>query len=256
MSEAYQFALGRSRAMILAGCFVAAAMLLFFAGAITGTLYTTSRRSAAQVGIAVPSVKASELPRVKAPEPGGSSAAPAGQAPSAAEVPASGSPTNAPAPEASPTPASATIAAAVPAATASANPEDPAASSAATASASTNSSAAPFTEAATNVEARSQPAAKLGSPPAKPPAPAMAASYAIQLAVRVGSFSVKSNAETVTQSLRDMGYQPTLSRFTDTHGRVWYVVKLGPYTKWNTASVIATRISIAENVTPVIGPMQ
>jgi cell division protein FtsN len=84
----------------------------------------------------------------------------------------------------------------------------------------------------------------------------MAPSYAIQLAVRVGSFSVKSNAETVTQSLRDMGYQPTLTHSTDAHGRVWYVVKLGPYTKWNTASVIATRISIAENVTPVIAPMQ
>jgi cell division septation protein DedD len=83
----------------------------------------------------------------------------------------------------------------------------------------------------------------------------MAPSYAIQLAVRVGSFSVKSNAETVTQSLRDMGYQPTLSRSTDSNGRIWYVVRVGPYTKWNTASTVATRISIAEDVTPVIGPM-
>ena len=78
----------------------------------------------------------------------------------------------------------------------------------------------------------------------------------IPLAVRVGSFSVKSNAETLMQSLKDMGYQPAMTQFTDTRGRLWYVVKLGPYTKWNTASLIATRISIAENVTPVIGPMQ
>ena len=86
--------------------------------------------------------------------------------------------------------------------------------------------------------------------------PVTTTSYAIPLAVRVGSFSVKSNAATLMQSLRDMGYQPTLSPFTDARGRLWYVVKLGPYTKWNTASVIATRISIAENVTPVIGPME
>ena len=69
MSEAYQFAVGRSRALILAGCFVAAAILLFFAGAITGTLYTNSRQSSAQAVVAAPSVKAPELPDVKAPEP-------------------------------------------------------------------------------------------------------------------------------------------------------------------------------------------
>jgi len=57
------------------------------------------------------------------------------------------------------------------------------------------------------------------------------------------------------QSLRDMGYQPAMSLYTDSKGRRWYVVKLGPYARWNTASQVAARISIAENVTPVIGPM-
>ena len=145
--------------------------------------------------------------------------------------------------------------AATPAATASVNPEGSAASSSAAASTpSTNPPAAPSAVATGNSPAPPQQAAKPASAPA-PPQAITAPSYAIQLAVRVGSFSVKSNAETVTQSLRDMGYQPTLNRSTDIRGRVWYVVKLGPYTKWNTASVIATRISIAENVTPVIGPM-
>src|SRR5271170_956832 len=120
MSEAYQFALDRSRALILAGCFVAAAMLLFFAGAITGTLYTTSRQSAAQEAIAVPNKKGRDL---KAPEPVvGSSAPPASQAPTVAEIPASGSATNTPPPEESPAPAPAITAATAPAAAASANP--------------------------------------------------------------------------------------------------------------------------------------
>jgi cell division protein FtsN len=89
------------------------------------------------------------------------------------------------------------------------------------------------------------------------PSPAIAeTSYAIPLAVRVGSFSVKSNAETLMQSLRDMGYQPAMNQYTDARGRGWYVVKLGPYTKWNAASRVAARVSIAENVSPTIGPMQ
>jgi cell division septation protein DedD len=253
MSEAYQFAIGRSRALILAGCFVAAAALLFFAGAITGTLYTASRQSSAAV--APPSVKGPELPAVKASATGPSAPA-AGQPASVAEVPTSESATTTLAPEESPIASSSIAADAAPAATASVNTEDPAALSSATAPASTGPPAAPSTAATANAEVKPQPAAK-PVPAATPTLTQVTAtSYAIQLAVRVGSFSVKSNAETLTRSLRDMGYQPTLSRSTDIHGRVWYVVKLGPYTKWNTASVIATRISIAENVTPVIGPME
>jgi cell division septation protein DedD len=233
MSEAYQFAIGRSRALILAGCFVAAAALLFFAGTITGTLYTASRQSSAAV--APPSVKGPELPAVKASATGPSAPA-AGQPASVAEVPTSESATTTLAPEESPIASSSIAADAAPA--------------------STGPPAAPSTAATANAEVKPQPAAK-PVPAATPTLTQVTAtSYAIQLAVRVGSFSVKSNAETLTRSLRDMGYQPTLSRSTDIHGRVWYVVKLGPYTKWNTASVIATRISIAENVTPVIGPME
>jgi septal ring-binding cell division protein DamX len=250
MSEAYQFAIGRSRALILAGCFVAAAALLFFAGAITGTLYTAGHQSSAAV--ATPSVKVPELPAVKASATG-SSAPPAGQPASVAEAPTSGSATNTLAPEESPIASSSIAADAAPAATASVNTEDPAASSSATASASTSPPAAAATA---NAEVKPQPAAKPAPASAPTSRQATATSYAVQLAVRVGSFSVKSNAEALTRSLRDMGYQPTLSRSTDIHGRDWYVVKLGPYTKWNTASVIATRISIAENVTPVIGPME
>jgi hypothetical protein len=67
---------------------------------------------------------------------------------------------------------------------------------------------------------------------------------------------VKSNAEALMVSLEDMGYRPVMSRYSDERGRLWYVVKLGPYTRWNAASKVAARVSIAENVKPVIGPMQ
>jgi hypothetical protein len=66
---------------------------------------------------------------------------------------------------------------------------------------------------------------------------------------------VKANAETLMQSLKDLGYRPAMSLYSDPHGRTWYVVKLGPYTRWNKASQVAARVSIAENVKPVIGPM-
>jgi cell division protein FtsN len=53
-----------------------------------------------------------------------------------------------------------------------------------------------------------------------------------------------------------MGYKPLVSRSTDTRGHHWYVVKVGPYAQWNAASRVAARISMTEDVTPVIGPMR
>lgn len=82
------------------------------------------------------------------------------------------------------------------------------------------------------------------------------ASSAVLLAVKVGSFTVKSNADALVVSLNDLGYRPVVSQFEDTHGRQWYLVKLGPYKRWNAASVVAARVAIAENVRPIIGPMQ
>jgi hypothetical protein len=76
------------------------------------------------------------------------------------------------------------------------------------------------------------------------------------LSPSVGSFSMKENAEGLMQSLKDRGYRPMMSRSSDPRGRVWYVVKLGPYNCWNAASRVAARVSIAENLRPVIGPVQ
>jgi cell division septation protein DedD len=116
--------------------------------------------------------------------------------------------------------------------------------------------------APSSTETKGPPAAPAeASAKATPQQPAAAphpveVSYAIPLAVRVGSFAVKENAEGLTQSLKDLGYRPVMSRWSDSRGRAWYVVKLGPYARWNAASRVAARVSIAENVRPVIGPMQ
>jgi cell division protein FtsN len=81
-------------------------------------------------------------------------------------------------------------------------------------------------------------------------------SLAVPLAVKVGSFTVKSNADALVVSLIDLGYRPMISQFEDPYGRQWYLVKLGPYNRWNAASAVAARVAIAENVRPIIGPMQ
>ena len=57
-------------------------------------------------------------------------------------------------------------------------------------------------------------------------------------------------------ALAAKGYRASLGHSSSANGRTWYVVKLGPYKEWNTASNVAARVAIAENVRPVIGPMR
>jgi cell division protein FtsN len=243
MSDDYQFSIRRSRALLLAGCCTMATVLLFFAGTVAGLLYSRSRVKAAQVVAPTSVAKRAQFSAENGPkDPTGPPADSAAESPSGEPIPASDPPTNlAPAAAiATTTPSSATV---IPAATAAAAAPEPSPAS---------SSANPATALAT------------ASAPTKPPAavaPAVAAqpvdtSLVIPLAVQVGAFTIKSNAEKLEQSLRDMGYKPAMSRSTDGRGRVWYLVRLGPYAKWNAASRVAARISITENVKPVIGPMQ
>jgi cell division septation protein DedD len=116
---------------------------------------------------------------------------------------------------------------------------------------------------ASTAETKTEPSTQAGLNTKPKPQQAVAAapravesSYAIPLAVKVGSFAVKENAEGLMQSLKDRGYRPIMSSCSDPRGRVWYVVKLGPYTRWSAASRVAARVSIAENLKPVIGPIQ
>jgi len=240
VSAAYNFSLDRTRALLLAACFAAAAILLFFAGSISGVLYSGGRataKGAPQIASIQKPMQASAASQPKAPaQPAAapkSSTVVSGAAPAPAPVAGGATiptrlsvPTAAPS---SPTPGqSAPIAAA------------PSVESRNASSSATDTSGAKAAPQAASV------------PPPRP----VETSYAIPLGVRVGSFAVKGNAEALVQSLKDLGYRPAMSRYSDSHGRVWYVVKLGPYTRWNAASKVAARVSIAENVRPVIGPMQ
>src|SRR5208337_1712137 len=110
--------------------------------------------------------------------------------------------------------------------------------------------ASPTAPVGASAKASAPPPAAASDPPVEK------TSYAIPLAVRVGSFTVKSNADELMVSLKGMGYIPSMSHFTDTRGRLWYVVKLGPFHSWNDASMVSTRVSIAENVQPIIAPMR
>jgi hypothetical protein len=234
VSADYNFSLDRTRVLLLAGCFVVAAILLFFAGSISGMLYSGGRAAASRTPQPMPAAKPAQSPNsasLKTP---------------VAPPPASAS--DAPSSASAPTPPPVAVAAGTGTGTTVASAAAPVAT-------------APVTAAAPAIPAP-QPAAPTVGAEAKPQQPAVAvprpveASYALPLAVRVGSFTVKSNAEALMASLEDMGYRPVMSHYSDERGRLWYVVKLGPYTRWNAASRVAARVSIAENVKPVIGPMQ
>jgi SPOR domain len=259
VSDTYQFALDRKRGLALAGCFIAAALLLFFAGTITGMLLSSSRISALRAENKPPEVKPAlpkepELPKPSPPAP--------------TAMPAS-SPTP---PEASSATAASTSAAQPGQTNLVVNPLSTQPSVADKGSlvgpdATTNLTAAktnPATISPTGAgNSQTTAAATQPSTHSQAPQPSNNAvashpvqtSLAVPLAVRVGSFTVKSNADALVASLSDLGYRPVMSEFTDTHGRVWYSVKLGPYTRWNAASAVAARVSIAENVKPIIGPM-
>ena len=248
MSEIFHIQMSRERVITVAGCLIVAGVLLFAAGTVAGLLMASasvqSLSAAAQLPETKPAVKqARKISEPAAPVPSdsalaagaGASAqtvaatdrttAPASQAATSAVLSLEPAPSSAPAPKIS-APPSAAIAATGPPATSS-------------------SSAAPNAtkeSASGAVPATAEPSAD--------------SSYAIPLAVKVCSFTGKTSAEAMIASLASKGYRASLGHSSGTGGRTWYVVKLGPYKEWNTASDVAARVAIAENVRPVIGPVK
>lgn len=235
MSDNYKFSIQRSRALVLAGCFAAVSLLLFFAGTITGLLYS--------------GIHAKAMPVVFAPTAATHTHSAPDKAPEDSAEPATSSSTTPPSDDLIPSSVAATT---TPAAAVATPP------SALPATGKTTATATPSAAgAAADALASADPPTKPSS--AQPPETAPQttdASLTIPLAVQVGAFAIKSHAETLVQSLGDMGYKPVVSRSTDVRGHHWYVVKVGPYAKWNAASRVAARISMTEDVTPVIGPMR
>ena len=229
MSEPFNIQMSRARVITVAACFIVAGLLLFAAGAVAGLLVASASIKSLAVEAQLPATKPAIEP-IKKPEAPALSA-PATATAASGETPSANSPASATtsqtAPPAGPSSQSA--------ATAAAAPPTPTPAAAAPASSTT---AAPSAAASATAE------------------PSAESSYAIPLAIKVCSFTGKASAEAMITALAAKGYRASLGHSSGANGRTWYVVKLGPYKEWNTASNVAARVAIAENVKPVIGPMQ
>ena len=217
MSDSFTLNLTRTRALLIGACFLAASLLLFVAGAASGLLLASASGN--------PALE-KEMPIKLQTQPKAPVAAPAAQPGAAADdsAPTSASGTAAPSDALS---ASMTSLVAVP-------PAPP--------------PAAPGSSAKTAADK------KTASADAVPSGDSV--SDAIPLAIRVCAFTAKASAQSMIDDLALKGYHATLAHGTGANGHPWYVVRLGPYTEWNTASTIASRVAIAENVRPVVGPMR
>ncbi|HLI83224.1 MAG TPA: SPOR domain-containing protein [Bryobacteraceae bacterium] len=100
------------------------------------------------------------------------------------------------------------------------------------------------------------PAAASPAPAATPEAaPAAAPAVpAVQLAIQVGAFLDKTNADKLVERLKEAGYTPQI--VLGGHApRIWNFVQVGPYHDWGEASQIAAVISRDEETEAVVRPM-
>ena len=242
MSNFYSLDLSRARAIAIVVCFVAAGVFLFVAGTASGLLLASGSSGRKPLQETLPTKQPVSVP-------GG----PPGKQEQVDQAESMEQTADAGADE--PTPAAASVPTLV-----------ALSRSAQVASGSPSPTAAPQGIGTTGASA-AQPASIDAK--AKQPVPdrdtagplgtaqqATPASYAVPLAIKVCSFAGRSSAETLVHVLTNKGYHATLVQSVGALGRTWFVVKLGPYTEWNAASTDAAQIAIAENVRPVIGPMQ
>jgi cell division protein FtsN len=122
---------------------------------------------------------------------------------------------------------------------------------------------APMPQAAQNVSPSTPAPQEMPSPaPATPttPAAAQAPSTApeipgVQLAIQVGAFLDKANADKLVERLKEAGYAPQVV-LGGHPPRQWNFVRVGPYHDWDEASQIAAVISRNEDTEAVVRPMR
>jgi cell division protein FtsN len=121
---------------------------------------------------------------------------------------------------------------------------------------------APPQPAALPVQAAIPPAAEPPKPvaAAAPPAgdsPAVRSTPGsdVQLAVQVGAFLDKANAEKLAERLKEEGYQPQIV-LAGHAPRSWSIVRVGPYHDWDQASEIAAVLSRDQASPAVVRPMR
>ena len=77
----------------------------------------------------------------------------------------------------------------------------------------------------------------------------------IRMAVQVGSFSLEENARNFVERLKRFGYPAVDLPDTDTRGRQWHVVQVGPYAAYDDASKTALELSTKYRLQPLIIPL-
>lgn len=241
MSDTFKIELSRTRAIAACVCVAAAGVLLFVAGTASGLLLASSatgRQTTAQVAPPQPLYKS--IPDEKtAPAP-----APE-QTPVAASASASDQSGNPPSLAVIPAAPKAVASPATPAAAPSApSPEPSVPSQPSAAPANSNQPPAGPSEAAVS-PAAPNPATWQNGEGDGP-----------SLAVKVCSFSGKLSAESLASSLESKGYHASVVRAVGAQGRTWYVVTMGPYREWNTATTAAARVAVLANVQPVVGELR
>lgn len=126
--------------------------------------------------------------------------------------------------------------------------------------------AAPGSAAAPVAAAPQQPAAPAASPaasgmpaagatPAAAPASVAPEVPGVQLAVQVGAFLDKANADRLAQRLREGGYTPQIV-LGGRAPKQWNLVRVGPYNDWEEAAEIAAVLSRDQATPAVIRPMR
>jgi cell division protein FtsN len=213
----YDFSLDRKTTITLSASTLLLIVLVFAAGFLAGVNWGSERTLIA--------LNRGQVSPVKASVAEAQNAVPAGNA-------AAGTPPAAPA--AAPTP----VVSAAPAA-APAGPEPKSTSLAADSTTPAAASPAPATDAAPAAESP----VKVGGP------------AGVQLAIQVGSFLDKGNAEKLAERLKEEGYAPQI--VVGGHApKQWNIVRVGPYRDWDEASEIAAVLSRDQPSPAVIRPMR
>jgi cell division septation protein DedD len=87
------------------------------------------------------------------------------------------------------------------------------------------------------------------------PAPVSKAPVGVELAVQVGAFLERANAEKLSEHLKEEGYTPQIT--TGGHAlKQWNFVSVGPYHEWDQASQIAAILSRDQGAHAVVQPIR
>jgi cell division septation protein DedD len=213
----YDFSLDRKASVTLGAGSVLLLILMFVAGVLTGITWRSNTET-----LALRKPAASDQSRAIAGQGDAGSPANKGVPPQTATM------------SAGMVPAPAALAAAMPQAAAAITPP-----------AQATPAAAP-PSAADNVSAPANATA---------PAPVSKAPLSVQLAVEVGAFLERANAEKLSERLKEEGYTPQIS--TGGHAlKQWNFVSVGPYHDWDEASQIAAILSRDQGAQAVVRPIR